>query len=97
MPVKKNWYRVEEIVNKRNFGGVNEYKTKFSGCKKLYWIPYYNITPDLVEEYENRVRQKNTRAREYRKIRRAMKRELGEPLEEVPIPGRPPKRRNLKW
>ena len=77
MPVKKNWYRVESLVNKRSIGGISEYKVKFEGYAKLYWVPFYNITPDLVEDYEQEKREQNAKARELRWQQRQIKKELG--------------------
>lgn len=101
MPVKKEWYLVEDITGKRSKGGINEYRVKFSNYEKEYWIPYFNITSDLISKFENERREKANQARESRWLKRAIKRELGEAIPEaIPIPGKPPKERKNrkpKW
>lgn len=95
MPIKRNWYKVEKLLKKRNISGIPEYLVLYEFYKTPYWIPYYDITTDLIYEYEARVREEQKVKRDMRCLRRRIKKEMELPVfEEVPIRGRHPK---AKW
>lgn len=97
MPVLREWFKVDAILGKKTKNGIIHYLIKWSGYKKKTWEPFFNVGSDLICDFEEQRRRRQQEARVKRFARREIKKELGEPLQEIPIPGRPPKRRNLKW
>lgn len=79
MPVKKAWYQVETIKNKRFTAGVAQYLVKFQGYPKDYWTPFYDIESSLIEDYEDRVREDNKSARNLRYNKRKLESSNGAP------------------
>lgn len=95
MPVVKRWWKADTLLNKRVNCGLIEYLVKFSNYGKAEWQPFFNITSDLILNYEERVHTKQIKDRNDRYFRRCMKKEWDLPVfEEVPIRGRHPK---AKW
>ena len=82
MPVRKEWYKVECLKNKRYISGIAEYLTKFVGYTKPEWIPFYDIDANLIAEYEQTKRDEDKTARLVRRCRRSIEKDLKRELNE---------------
>ena len=94
MPIRKTWYKVECLKNKRYISGIAEYLTKFIGYKKEHWIPFYDIDSDLIEQYEQTKRDENKTSRLLHRCRRSLEKDLKREINE---PEKIPKRSTKKW
>lgn len=72
MPVKRQWYAVECLKNKRYNAGVAQYLVKFEGYPKDYWIPFYDIETILIQEYETSARNAAQSLRNSRQMKRSL-------------------------
>lgn len=94
MPVRKEWYKVECLKNKRYISGIAEYLTKFVGYTKAQWIPFYDIDSNLIAEYEQTKREEGKTARLVRRCRRSLEKDMKRELngsENIP------KKSTRKW
>ena len=92
---KRKWYSVEKLTGKRYNAGIPEYRVKFISSKREFWTPFYDITTEIIQAYEDENRERKNNERQWRWERRTFKKEMNEALPEIPIRGRLPK--TLKW
>lgn len=79
MPVKRNWFNVEDIINTKKINGILHYGVKFYKYKKIYYTPCWDVSFEARKWYHNKIYriQKQDRYIRYIRYRERKNAQLG--------------------